>query len=1198
MAMQLFEHNETAYKAVVHMLTERKKAAVIHPTGTGKSFIGFKLCEDNPNKTICWLSPSRYIFQTQLENLAETSGGYQPENIKFYTYAKLMLLDDEIAEIQPDYIILDEFHRCGAESWGVGIQKLLQTYPDVPILGLSATAIRYLDNQRDMSDELFDGNIASEMTLGEAIVRGILNPPKYILSIFSYQKDFEKYEKRVKNARYKAMRDEATVYLDALRRALDHAEKLDVLFDKHMEDRTGKYVVFCANREHMEDMIGKACEWFAQIDNNPHIYKAYASDPETSKAFRNFKADTSDHLKLLYCIDMLNEGIHVEDISGVILLRPTVSPIIYKQQIGRALSASKSKNPVIFDIVNNIENLYSIDSVKDEMQSAVRYFYKHDGEGVVVNETFELIDKVADCKTLFEELEGTLSASWDVMYEKAKTYYEQYGDLEISKDYYTEDGYSLGSWIATQRAIHRGTASNGAIPLTQVQIDKLNAIGMRWQSLWEISWEKYYESAKRYVEENGDLLPTYQYVDKDGIRLGAWICFQRTSRKSGITKWGLTEERITKLDALGMVWNVIDYQWEENYSAAVRYHKEHGDLDVPVKYVDNTGFRLGQWLRNLRVSRKNNRETLTDEQIARLDALGMIWEDRGDKQWNDAFQALCDYYNEYHTLKIPIKYETEKGLKLSMWLSTQRERYRKGKLSPERTKKLQSIGVEFYIIDSWESRFQLAKAYYDEHGNLDIPSNYIVNGCRLRNWLSRQKRNAEGRRKSDITPEQIEKLRSIGLLDEMPSSDRIWFSRYELAKAYYAENKHLNIPKDYLVDEFQLGIWLRMQKQKYRKGELSQEKIDLLNKIGIEWENQNDLANTQLYEKGFQHLEQFIAEKGIDKIRATTVCDDGYRLGGWVMACRDRYRKDELAEEYISRFKQLGYPLDSDEKWDYLYQEVKEYFEEHETTTLPEKYYGKSGLCLSFWLGKQRRAYAKGELTDEQMRKMDEIGYPFKPEVSHVAVANRKKWLDKYKIVKEYLALHKGEKIDSEVEYKGIKIIDWIRQQRNFIQCGVFSDDRVDLFQELDWQSVLDNLVSHWDIMYEAALEYFEKHGMDAKIERGIIVDGTELLNWIFSEKKIVNGKSKIKRTPEQLEKLRKIGIVPQTMSRNEKQWLIRYEELKAFIDEHKRLPLTRKAKGAENNTAVWLNSQKKKFRQGKLTDEQIKMLRDLQIDL
>ena len=537
MALELFRHNEEAYKAVVSMLAERNKAAVVHPTGTGKSFIGFKLCYDNSDKIICWLSPSRYIYQTQLENLKEASGGYEPHNVKFYTYAKLMLLSDEnFSEIKPDYIILDEFHRCGAEYWGMGVQKLLEMYPDTPLLGLSATAIRYLDNQRDMTDELFDGNIASEMTLGDAIVRGILDPPKYILSIFSYQNDLDEYEKRVKNARYKSMRDKAEEYLEALRRALDKAEKLDDIFDKHMENRAGKYIVFCANREHMDDMIDKADEWFHKVDKRPHIYEAYSNDPETSKAFHEFKEDNSDHLKLLYCIDMLNEGVHVDDVSGVILLRPTISPIIYKQQIGRALSAGKSQRPVIFDIVNNIENLYSIDSIKEEMKVAVRYYRSHDNEGMVVNDNFELIDKVEDCKKLFDKLEESLSASWDIMYEKAKAYYEKNGDLEIPATYFTEDGYSLGLWINTQRGLYRGT-HNGK-PLTQMQIDALNAIGMRWQSIGELSWERYYEAAKKYYEENGNLLAPYSYVNENGINIGQWLVTQRMAKKNGIRKIG------------------------------------------------------------------------------------------------------------------------------------------------------------------------------------------------------------------------------------------------------------------------------------------------------------------------------------------------------------------------------------------------------------------------------------------------------------------------------------------------------------------------------------------------------------------------------------------------------------------------------------------------------------------------------------
>ncbi len=119
MAMELFDHNREAYENTVAMLAETGKAAVIHPTGTGKSFIGFKLCEDNPDKKVLWLAPSEYIFDTQIENLRKAAGGWTPDNISFCTYARLMNMpDEEIAAIKPDYIILDEFHRCGSAHWG------------------------------------------------------------------------------------------------------------------------------------------------------------------------------------------------------------------------------------------------------------------------------------------------------------------------------------------------------------------------------------------------------------------------------------------------------------------------------------------------------------------------------------------------------------------------------------------------------------------------------------------------------------------------------------------------------------------------------------------------------------------------------------------------------------------------------------------------------------------------------------------------------------------------------------------------------------------------------------------------------------------------------------------------------------------------------------------------------------------------
>ena len=767
MVVELFKHNQDAYDAVMQMLPVTGKAAVIHPTGTGKSFIAFKLCEEHPEKTICWLSPSSYIFKTQLENL-KNAGGSDLENICFFTYARLMnMTPDEVAAIQPDYIVLDEFHRCGAEMWGQGVQNLLTAFPDTPVLGLSATAIRYLDNQRDMSDELFDGNIASEMTLGEAIVRGILNPPKYVLSVFSYQKDLEKYEKRVRSAKSKAVRDKGAQHLEALRRALEKADGLEAIFQKHMQERSGKYIVFCANFDHMQDMIAMASQWFSGVDDAPHIYCAYSDDPETDKAFAAFKADSSDHLKLLYCIDMLNEGIHVDDVDGVILLRPTVSPIIYKQQIGRALAAGKKKNAVIFDIVLNIENLYSIGAIEEEMQIAATYYRSLGQDGQIVNEHFRVIDEVRDCMELFEKLNNSLTASWSLMYHYAEEYARENGNLDVPKRYVTPEGYSLGSWLHTQRQVYNKKIAG---TLTQSQIELLDAIGMRWESVRDFSWERNFAEARRFYETHGHLLVSITDKSTNGVALGRWIAQLRFYRKSGIQSAYMTPGRIAALDDIGMVWDVPDYLWEQNYNSAVRYHRDNGHLNVPVDYVDADGIRLGVWLNSVRSRKKgqNRRAELTVEQIARLDALCMNWGGKNNTTWDAAYSEACKYRQEHGDLNVPSSYVTDNGIRLGRWIRSQREVY-KTTLSESRKKKLDVLGMIWQPEDPWNAKFRLVQQYYEAHGHTNMPTDYVVEGVWLRRWLSEQKARLNGkptgRSKTvkTLTPEQIEMLGTVGI---------------------------------------------------------------------------------------------------------------------------------------------------------------------------------------------------------------------------------------------------------------------------------------------------------------------------------------------------------------------------------------------------------------------------------------------------
>lgn len=503
------------------------------------------------------------------------------------TYARLMMLTQvELDALQPDYIILDEFHRCGAEMWGDGVQRLLEIYPRTKLVGLSATKIRYLDHQRDMAEELFDGHIASEMTLGEAVVRGILPAPKYVTTIYQYQQGLERYQQRISTMRNRKQRDRSEQYLQALRRAMENADGLDLVFHRHLTDKAGRYLIFCSSVNHMQEMHLRTKEWFGKIDDEPHCYFVYAYSVESSEAYDAFRRDESNHLKLLFCVNMLNEGIHVENVSGVILFRPTASPIIYKQQIGRALTAGTSAEPLILDIVNNAANLYSIGSIQQEMEDALSRLRGEGQDDLIVRENFMVLDQVKDCRLLFEQLEESLFIDWEEYYQAAAKYWQEHKHLQIPQRYVTEDGKCLGGWICRQRKIR-----NGHMPgrLTEAQIQRLEDIVIMWDNFKDAAWEEHFCAAQRYFVEHGHLNVPSHYWDENGFDLGQWLIRQRLKYQRMNELTDKEKELLARLNTIGMIWDCYESSWCTNLECSRCYYAEHGNLMVPSDYITADG---------------------------------------------------------------------------------------------------------------------------------------------------------------------------------------------------------------------------------------------------------------------------------------------------------------------------------------------------------------------------------------------------------------------------------------------------------------------------------------------------------------------------------------------------------------------------------------------------------------------------------
>ncbi len=882
--IDLFEHNQAAYASAVTMLDEVGRAAIVHPTGTGKSFIAFKLCQEHSDRAVCWLSPSEYIFKTQLENLRKATG-FQPENIRFFTYAKLMLLDEAaIAEIAPNYIILDEFHRCGAEFWGQGVHRLLNYFPEVPVLGLSATSVRYLDNQRDMADELFGGHIASEMTLGEAIVRGILHPPKYVLSVYAYQRDLERYEKRIQNAQSPIVRDAARRYLEALRRALEKADGLDRIFARHIPDRHGKYILFCASHQHMQEMIRQVPNWFGSVDESPHIYQAYSSDPATSKAFQAFKEDNSQHLKLLFCIDMLNEGIHVDDVSGVVLFRPTVSPIVYKQQIGRAMSANQEKSVVIFDIVNNISNLYSIGAIEEEIREAVEY-YRSEGDGEdIVQERFTVIDEVRDCKRLFDALENALVASWDYMYLEAKAYYEENGDLVVPAHYVTASGYGLGCWVVTQRGIYNGTHEGS---LTEQQVEKLNAIGMCWLTANERIWQEQYAQAKVHFEKTGGLLPPYKSTS-----LKTWLYRQRKKHSEN----SLSQEKVELLKTLGIQWETED-PWEDMFRQAAIYYGKHGNLDIPATYVTEQGAPLGRWYR--RCVTEARRGELSQERRKRLESIGFDQEPVKARAWMKYYAEAQKYQEKNGNLNVHADFITESGLRLGTWISSQRYSRSLGRLSERRIELLDAIGMDWQRFDGrWNEGYGHLQDYVRSSGSADVPYDYIsADGYRLGNWVNTQRN-----KKEKLDPQKAARLDALGFIWKV--TDAAWDNACTALESYQKQFGNLDVPEDYVTSQgIRLRAWVNNQRTRFKTGKLRPEQISRLENLGFVWSLQE-----QGWERMFVCARRYYEVNGNLEVPKTYLTDMGVNLYAWLAAQRKSLRTGKLPAHKAERLWAIGLP--------------------------------------------------------------------------------------------------------------------------------------------------------------------------------------------------------------------------------------------------------------------------------------------------
>lgn len=909
MSMTLNPVNEAAFQKAVQSLETLNRAAVFHPTGTGKSCIAWKAVEAHPQTTFFWLVAGAQRLALRQAELTRYNGGTLPGNVRFCDCEKLAAATPEqwvrLGEQKPGCIVLDCYHELSAVCWAQSVQKLLRMCPQAKVLGLG------VPNGAPVcaaAQELFADCIVSHMTVAEAMAAGTMPVPSaYAALLWPQEEELATLRARIKNLCMPKGDTSLRVQYEELSWSLRQVENLTVLLPRLLSDTSGHYLVLFESAAYQEKLGTELEQLLRTVDPAVRFYAADHACFADSAAVETFLSDTAPGPKVLLCVNAPGVQQPLEGLAGVILVRQSSLMSTFKQMLCRALVAAGSRSVPVFDLVAQFEGLGNGRTLqRDCTEAMTRAGSKTPG--------FRQERPMQQTYRLYGKLRREMEARWEVLCQAAADAAAKEGTLELPRSYTIHSGVPVGKWLELQRQVQAGQRPGR---LTAEQAAKLEKLGIRWNHRLEAAWEKGFASAQKYRTEHGDLLVPVRYRDKNDFALGEWIVYNRQRYLGG----NLTQNRIERLEAIGMVWSTSNDLWEQNYAAATQYYLEHGDLEVPIKYETPSGFGLGVWLGAQRAAHKAGE--LPQEQVERLDALGMDWTNRNDRKWMSLYDVAAAYYHEHGNLNVPSEYVTPDGVLLGKWVARQRYAYlnpdrSSARVTPERKALLDKLGMVWEKYDPWQERYDLALAYKTEHGDLEIPSVYkTADGVWLGSWVSRQ-RQALNSGSSALSSERRKLLRILFKGERRPSDpaadhgtvrEANWERNFRSAARYARKYKHLLVPASYVdSDGVRLGVWISnlraARKNRPDSYQVTPAHIKKLNSIGMVWD-----ARDAKWGTAYQQAKAYYKAHGNLHAAANYKSDEtGFCLGDWLRRMRewDTTHDPKLTPERRAMLDKIG----------------------------------------------------------------------------------------------------------------------------------------------------------------------------------------------------------------------------------------------------------------------------------------------------
>jgi superfamily II DNA or RNA helicase len=881
--------------------------------------------------------------------------------IVFSTYQSSPIVAEGARGLNPfDIAVFDEAHKTTGPQAGLFATALHDEKIKIEKrLFLTATPRHYQLGNRDkdgdlkfvsMDDEAIYGPRAYTLTFGQAARQGIICDYRVIVAVvegaevnqFRLQHGITLVDGEQIGASWvaKQIAVQRAVEETAAKRAISFHSRVSMAKEFSSDSARG---------------IGQYLEGFTTFHANGE-QKSF----ERKQILNGFRDAPKALITNARC---LTEGIDIPAVDMVAFVDPRSSRVDIAQAAGRAMRKPRNSDKTVGYVVvplfverdegetidealertNYVDVMAVLNAMReqdDELTDIIQQLRQASGRGEIFNpkplaEKVQILGPEVSLEVLqasiFAQIVEQVGDSWDSWFGRLQAFKSREGHCRVPGNA-LEGKFKLGGWVGEQRK-RSGMLSEG-------RRTRLDALGFVWDPYTE-QWENGFKHLEAFKAREGHCRVALDAFEGE-FRLGQWVGVQRSTSDK------LSEDRRTRLDALGFVWDPFTDLWENGFKHLEAFKAREGHCRVPTNALEGD-FRLGNWVNNWRTKR----EELTEDRRTRLDALGFVW-DPYTEQWEHGFKHLEAFKaREGHCRVAQGTLEGE--FRLGQWASEQRKRSEK--LSEDRRTRLDALGFVWDpITEQWEDGFLHLEVFKAREGHCRVAQGTLEGELRLGDWVSTQRKTinklSEGRRT---------RLDALGFVWD-PITEQ-WEDGFLHLENFQAHEGHCRVPTDTLEGEFRLGQWVSQQRKTGNK--LSEDRRTRLDALGFVWD-----PYTEQWEDGFKHLEAFKAREGHCRVAKGTL-EGGYRLGQWVS--KQRVAREELTEDRRTRLDALGFVWDPyTEQWENGFKHL-EAFKAREGHCRVTQGALQGGFGLGQWVAVQRRK--REQLPEERRTRLDALGF-------------------------------------------------------------------------------------------------------------------------------------------------------------------------------------------------------------------------------